>query len=297
MKLTFEALEVLDAIDKKGSFAAAAAALHRVPSTITYTVHKLEEDLNFVVFRREGRRSVLTPAGKVLLEQGRELLLTAERILESAHQVNSGWESSINIAIDTVWDITELYPIIAEFHQLDTGVEVNLLEEVMGGSLEALIENRADIVIGGPAPVMPMKGFKFEAIMNATWEFVVARDHPLTKRAVPLQEEDIKPYPSIIIKDSSKNSAIRGHRVFDKQLKLRVPTMQHKIVAIIQGLGIGFLPTHKIQQYLDSGELISLKIDKEAPDTIQHCSWKISNKGKAMRWFVNKILAARSKQD
>jgi len=290
MKLTLEALEVLDAIDKKGSFAGAAAALHRVPSTITYTVQKLEEDLEFVIFRREGRRSVLTPAGKVLMEQGRELLRTAEQILESAQQVSSGWESSINIAIDTVWNISTFYPIVAEFHQLGTGVEINLSEEVLGGSLEALLEGRADLVIGGHAPVMPMKGFKFEQIMNATWEFVVSKNHPLTQKALPLDEEDIKHYPSIIIKDSSRNSAIRGHRVFDKQLKLRVPSMHYKIVAIRQGLGIGFLPTHKIQQHLESGELVALSINTEAPDTPQHCAWKINNKGKAMRWFVERIL-------
>ena len=69
--VTLEALEVLDAIDRKGSFAAAANALYRVPSAITYSVRKLEQDLGVVLFKREGRRSLLTPAGRVLLEQGR----------------------------------------------------------------------------------------------------------------------------------------------------------------------------------------------------------------------------------
>lgn len=60
MKLTLDALTVLDAIDRKGSFASAAQALFRVPSTVTYTVQKLEEDLGFAIFKRAGRRSVLT---------------------------------------------------------------------------------------------------------------------------------------------------------------------------------------------------------------------------------------------
>ena len=58
-----------------------------------------------MVYRREGRRSILTPAGKVLLEQGRELLKAAQTIVETAKQVDSGWESHINIAIDTIYDI------------------------------------------------------------------------------------------------------------------------------------------------------------------------------------------------
>ncbi len=42
MRLSLDALLVLDAIERKGSFAAAAHELHRVPSAITYTVQKLE---------------------------------------------------------------------------------------------------------------------------------------------------------------------------------------------------------------------------------------------------------------
>jgi len=291
VKLTLEALEVLDAIDQKGSFAGAANALFRVPSTVTYMVQKLEEDLGFAIFRREGRRSLLTPAGLVLLEQGRELLLSAQRIIESAHQVNSGWESTLNIAIDTLWDLKAFYPLLIEFHQLNTGVQINLTEEVMGGSLEAITEKRADIVIGGPLPVANIQGVKFKKILSTTWQFVVAKNHPLIKHKLLLEEEDIKPFPTITIKDSSKNSPILSHRVFDNQTTVRVATMEQKIMAVIEGVGVGFLPYHKVKKYLASGELVSLAINKPAPVTSQYCSWHVNNKGKAMRWFVDKILA------
>ena len=122
----------MDAIERKGSFASAAQALFRVPSTVTYTVQKLEEDLGFAVFKRVGRRSVLTPAGQVLLQQGRQLLVAAQAVVASAHKVNSGWEAELNIAIDTVWDIRNFYPLLAEFQQLNSGVQVNISEEVMG---------------------------------------------------------------------------------------------------------------------------------------------------------------------
>lgn len=42
MRTSIEALLVLDAIERKGSFAAAAHELHRVPSALTYSVQKLE---------------------------------------------------------------------------------------------------------------------------------------------------------------------------------------------------------------------------------------------------------------
>ena len=60
MKLSLEALEVIEAIDRKGSYAAAATALNRVPSAVSYTVQKLEQDLDVTLFQKEGRRAVLT---------------------------------------------------------------------------------------------------------------------------------------------------------------------------------------------------------------------------------------------
>ncbi|MFT6286839.1 MAG: DNA-binding transcriptional LysR family regulator [Alcanivorax sp.] len=186
MKLTLDALTVLDAIERKGSFAGAAEVLFRVPSTVTYTVQKLEDDLGFAIFKRVGRRSVLTPAGQVLLEQGRQLLVAAQDVVASAHQVSSGWEAELNIAIDTVWDMQNIYPLLAEFQQLNSGVQVNISEEVMGGTLEAIIEHRADITLGGPPPVSPVQGIQFESIINAQWLFVVAQDHSLTTAPQPL---------------------------------------------------------------------------------------------------------------
>lgn len=291
MKLTLEALEVLDAIDRKGSFAGAAEALFKVPSAITYTIQKLEDDLGFPIFRREGRRSIMTPAGKVLLEQGQQLLQAAQGVFESAHQVHNGWESQVNIALDTLWDLNAFYPILNEFLSMDTGVQVNLTEEVMGGSLEAIIDNRVDIVVGGPPPVNQIQGVRFELIAQSEWIFVVAKNHPLLDLPQPITEADIQPYVSVVIRDSSLSAPILAHRVFEKQRTLRVASMTQKICAQIQGIGVGFLPQHKITKELANGELVPIAIHKAAPITPQFCSWRTANKGKAMRWFVEKITS------
>ena len=48
--LTLEAIRVLDAIDRRGSFAAAADELGKVPSALSYTVQKLEDELDAMLF-------------------------------------------------------------------------------------------------------------------------------------------------------------------------------------------------------------------------------------------------------
>ena len=46
MKPLLDVLMILDALEKEGSFAAASAKLYKTPSALSYTVHKLESDLN-----------------------------------------------------------------------------------------------------------------------------------------------------------------------------------------------------------------------------------------------------------
>ncbi|MBL8332855.1 MAG: LysR family transcriptional regulator, partial [Rubrivivax sp.] len=52
LALTPEALVMMDTIARTGSFAAAARALGKVPSALTYSVRQLEESLDVLLFDR-----------------------------------------------------------------------------------------------------------------------------------------------------------------------------------------------------------------------------------------------------
>jgi DNA-binding transcriptional LysR family regulator len=114
--ITLDALRVLDSIDRKGSFGAAAEALFKVPSALTYTVQKLESDLEISIFDRSKQRAQLTAAGRLLLEQGRQLLHAANAIEEAVQQLESGWETQLRIAKDTVLPLTPLLQQLNAFN-------------------------------------------------------------------------------------------------------------------------------------------------------------------------------------
>ena len=57
MKPLLDVLVILDALDKEGSFAAASAKLYKTPSALSYTIHKLESDLNIQLLDRSGHRA------------------------------------------------------------------------------------------------------------------------------------------------------------------------------------------------------------------------------------------------
>jgi DNA-binding transcriptional LysR family regulator len=288
-RLSLEGLEVLDAIDRKGSFAAAAAALYRVPSKVTYTINKMEDELGVTLFRKEGRRSVLTPAGRLLLEQGRELLDAAERLVENTRQVDRGWESSLSIALDSVLEFDCLEPHLKGLYELQPDIEINIHEEVLGGSWEAVKERRVDLVIGAPDVDTSTQGLVVEELMRVQWVYAVAPTHPLTEHTQPIAQQDLIEYRAVVVRDSSRKLPALTLRVFDKQPLLRVASIQQKIEAQRLGYGVGFLPRFRVENLLQRGELIALDMDDPYPDTSLNMVWKSNNTGKALTCLVDSL--------
>ena len=179
MRLSLDALATLDAIARRGSFAAAAEELHRVPSAVTYTVQKLEQDLGVTLFDRTGHRARLTPAGVELLREGRHLLRAAGEIEQRVQRFAQGWESELAITVDEIIPLPRIYPLLEEFYRLNPGTRLRLGAEVLAGTWDALLSGRADLVIGVSGDPPSEGGCSILPLGVVDFVFVVAPDHPL----------------------------------------------------------------------------------------------------------------------
>ena len=151
--ITMESLETLDAIERRGSFAKAAEELNKATSAVSYTVQKLEEQLDISLFQRQGRRSVLTPAGRLILVEGREILNTSARLASAAKEVATGWEARICIATESVLPYEPFFTVLKDFTEQCPSIEVDLQECVLNGGWELLDGGVVDLVVGVPGPV------------------------------------------------------------------------------------------------------------------------------------------------
>ena len=287
--ISLDGLIVLDAIDKKGSFSAAAESLFRVPSALTYTVQKLESDLGTKLFERKGQRAELTLVGQLVLRQGREILAATSRLEEAVRQLETGWESSLTLAIDTVVPDLPLLQLIGEFTELGKQVAVNISEESLGGGWDALYSGRADIAIGvtGERP----KG-QYHVVEMGELEFVFALNpaHPLAQHRDPIPTEALLQFPSIVVADSSTALAQRSSGLFDSRQVIRVPNMQTKIKAQQLGLGVGYIPKHLILDALATGALVACQVEIPRPAQKVFMAWRKDKEGKAQAWFTERLL-------
>jgi len=65
-------------IAREGSLAAASKRLHRTPSALSIQLASLEASLGHALFQRQGRRLVLTEAGRIALEHAEAIVRGAE---------------------------------------------------------------------------------------------------------------------------------------------------------------------------------------------------------------------------
>ncbi|WP_298453582.1 LysR substrate-binding domain-containing protein [uncultured Marinobacter sp.] len=288
--ITIDALRVLDAINRKGSFAGAACELFRVPSAISYTVQKLEEDLNVALFDRSGHRAVLTPAGIYLLEEGRILLDAAENLAHSTRQVAQGWETRLRIGFNSLLPADCLFPAIKDFSALGVPVDVQIVEEVFAGTWDALQSRRVDLVVGADDISKPAGNFTCQNLGVMDFIFVVSPDHPLASAEEPLSEDDIFRFPAAVAADSSRSLPAGHAGIFHRQRTLTGTNMDHKIALQKAGLAVGWLPRSRVSTLVANGQLIEKQVKEARQSVSLQAARHADDKGKALMWFWDRLI-------
>lgn len=292
LKLSIEALEVIDAIARKGSFAAAAESLFRVPSALTYTVRKLEDDLGVKLFDRSGHRATLTEAGAELLKEGRYLLEAAQVLECRVRRVATGIETDISIAISDLFSTQPIFDVLAEFYAQQFGTRVKLSREVFGGSWDALISGRADISIGAPGEAPPGGGIATHPLGHVEFVFAVAPKHPLAAMPEPLSQADIVQFRAVAAADSSRNLPPRTSGILSGQDVFTVPDMQAKLAAQIAGLGVGYLPAQMATQAAQQSLLVIKQVLEPKTLVTGFLAWRSHRKismGKSQQWLLKRF--------
>ena len=290
--ITIEVLETLDAIDRRGSFAKAAEERNKATSAVSYAVQNLEEQLGIALFQRQGRRSVLTPAGRLILVEGREILQTTARLANKAKEVATGWEPRIVIGIESHLPYATFFAVLHEFLKQHPSIEMDVCECVLNGGWEALEQGRVDLVVGSPGPVPLQRGYRAIPIASTELVPVIASSHELASIVHKYEEAEthLSRLRRVITHDTSVIEISRSAGLSNEGRIFYVQNLDQKVEAIRAGIGIGHLPRHRIQRLLDNGELTELGLN-EASIHESFIAWKISNKGRGLQVLRTELAA------
>ncbi|MFP1815444.1 LysR family transcriptional regulator [Lonsdalea quercina] len=285
--LTLEALRVMDAIDRRGSFAAAADELGRVPSALSYTMQKLEDELDVVLFDRSGHRTKFTNVGRMLLERGRVLLEAADKLTTDAEALARGWETHVTIVAEALVPTERLFPLLDKLAQ-KANTQVSILTEVLAGAWERLEQDRADIVISPDMHFRATSEVNTRKLYSVKSVYVASPDHPIHHEPEPLSEVTRVKYRGIAIADTARDRPVLTVQLLDKQPRLTVSTMDDKRRALLAGLGIATIPYELVAQDIAEGRLRVVSPESTFESQII-MAWRRDNMGEAKSWLLREI--------
>ncbi|MBK8765745.1 MAG: LysR family transcriptional regulator [Burkholderiaceae bacterium] len=297
MPLSLDALAVLDTIARRGSFAAAAAELGKVPSALTYTVRRLEDELDVLIFDRRGKRAHLTAAGEELLEQGRLLMRAADDLVCRVKELASGWEVELRIALDGVVAFERMRPLLEDFYRLNAPTRLRFSYEVLDGGWDALLSGRADLAIGvsseTPAAAFASGLYTVRPLGDVRFVYCVAPHHPLAALPEPLEPEVLVHHRAIAVANSARHLPLRSAVLVSGQATLTVATLEQKVAMQVAGLGAGYLPEAFARPHLASGRLVERQTTRRSEAEVVQYAWRRAARGKAQAWWLSRLEVAR----
>lgn len=281
--ITLEALHILDAIDRRGSFAAAANELNRAPSSLSYQIQKLEQDLDIMIFDRSGHKANFTDAGKLILERGRAILSATEKLVNDATLLANGWELDITVAFDGIIPIANFFPLVEALGNVSK-TRIRLQEEILAGSWESLAADRADLLICPRIETLP-QDVKAETLGEMEMVWVAASNHYVHKRTGEFDEEARQKYRAIAIADTARDQPAMSVNILQKQPRLTVTNFNAKCQALVNGLGIGTLPKHVAEPLIAEGKLKKIEGSQGSKMEII-MAWRRNKIGEAKSWCI-----------
>ena len=288
-RISLDALLILDAIDRLGSFAAAGNELYKVPSTISYTVSKLEQDLGVKVFDRLGPKVAITKAGSELLKEGRHLLKAASDLEHRVRRVASGWETELTIGMDSVFSPTSLIHDVTEFCKVADLTRLKFSQETLSGTWEALLDRRVDLLVGAAGEGPSGGGYHSHLIGYMDFVFVVSPNHPLASITSPLSKADLSQHLAITVSDSVRKMQPRTVGLLFGQNTLAVSNMRAKYEYQLAGMGFGFIPEPIACQAIVSGLLVIKEVEEPRKPEPVYLAWRTEEVGAGLAWWIDKM--------
>jgi DNA-binding transcriptional LysR family regulator len=251
-KTTIEQWRILQAVVDYGGYAQAAAALSKSQSSMNHAVAKLQDTLGVKLLKVVGRKAELTDIGEVMLRRSRQLTVLVTELEQLALNLKQGWEPEIKLAIEMVFDRSLLLPVLREFQLHSRGSRLLIEDTVLTGSVEAITEQRADLVISHQVP----KGYVGEPIAQFQMQLVVGSEHPLAAATQPVSPDQLSQYLQIVIRDTAQKP-VEQQGWLKAEQRWTVNNFNEALQLVEAGIGFCWLPPFITQH---SNQLTELEL-------------------------------------
>ena len=293
---SLDQLRIFLKVVEAGSFGGAARQMNRAVSAISYGIAQLEAQLGVSLFEREGsRKPVLTKAGEGLLAEARQVADGVDSLLAKTRSLHAGLESSVALVIDVMVPGEVTARVLAAFREHYPTVALNLRVEGLGAVVQCLIDEGAQVAIGGPT-VGDDPHLERQVIGNVELVPVAAPTHPLA--CANVEPGESRRHLQLVLSDRSTRTKGREFSVLSP-LTWRLGDLGAKHALLKEGLGWGNMPREMVAGDLAEGRLVALDLPEKPGDNYTLSAfWPRDTRcGPATHWLIDAFRSEFSRND
>lgn len=259
--ISLEQWRAFQAVVEAGGYAQAAGVLHKSQSAVTYSVQKIETQLDVKLFNLQGRKAVLTDAGQLLYRRARTLIEEALALERGVASLRAGWKPELRIAMEIIFPAHLMLDALRVYAKERPETHVELYETVMGGTQEMVTGGQVDIAICSRLP----KGFMGDELVGMRFIAATHPDHPLHALNRPLTHRDLRRHRHLYIRDTgTQRTREPAFGSADDEQRWTVGSKATSIRAACMGLGYAWYAEEDIREELASGQLKALNLREGA---------------------------------
>jgi len=254
-------LRMVAAIAASGSVTQAAGELHLTQSAVSHQLRGIEDRLGTPLFRRLGKRMVVTAAGERVLATAHRVLHELESTEEDVRRLGSGDAGVLRVCAQCNTGYHWLPPLVDVFRRKHPAIDVSLVVECTSRPVEALLDGRLDIAIVTES--IRHEHVRLRPLFEDEQAAIVAPDHPFARRAfvdpADLAAERLllyssSPADSFTIQKILRPAGVTARRV---QFVMLTEAMLEMVKA---RLGVAVMQTWAIEPALRAGDVRAIPI-------------------------------------
>jgi DNA-binding transcriptional LysR family regulator len=163
------------------NFGRAANRLQIAQPPLSRQIQRLERELGVELFERLNRRIQLTPAGHVLLQEARQLLLQVEQVISLTQKAGRGEVGQLVVGFEGSFSYDIVPFSFKAFQAQYPDVTLVVHEMTTGNQQQALLENQIDI--GFVVPPIDNTQLSVETVLREKFVLAVPEAHPLATQS------------------------------------------------------------------------------------------------------------------
>ena len=260
-RLDLVTLRVVVAVAESGSISAGSERMQLAVAAASARISALEAALGVRIFERSPRGVELTPAGRMLVQRGGELLGSADQLVADLQDWSAGLAGRVRMLANASSLLQVLPERLEAFMRSHPRIRVDVEESISPEIPVALLEGRADVGVVDVAT--PSAGLSFLPFFQDAVALVVPAAHPLAAQPdVHMSQLVLENFIVLTGHNALRTRLFNAAAAVGQPLKVRMQMRSFDAACrmVAAGLGVAVLPASAIRPQLAHLPLRALAI-------------------------------------